>query len=160
MKVALIMGSKSDLPFVEPAIRILKDFGVPFEIKILSAHRTPDELERYIEEAEKAGVRVFIAAAGGAAHLPGVIASKTLLPVIGLPIKSRDLMGFDSILSIAQMPEGVPVATVGINRAKNAALLAVQMLSLEDPSLLKKLRDFRQKQKERVLSAEVNLDEI
>ena len=160
MKVALIMGSKSDLPFVESAIRILKGFGVPFEVKILSAHRTPDELERYIEEAEKAGVRVFIAAAGGAAHLPGVIASKTLLPVIGLPIKSRDLMGFDSILSIAQMPEGVPVATVGINRAKNAALLAVQMLSLEDPSLLKKLRDFRQKQKERVLSAEVNLDEI
>jgi len=160
MKVALIMGSKSDIPLVESAIRILKGFGVPFEVKILSAHRTPDDLERYIEEAEKAGVRVFIAAAGGAAHLPGVIASKTLLPVIGLPIKSKDLMGFDSILSIAQMPEGVPVATVGINRAKNAALLAIQMLALEDPSLLEKLRDFRQRQKEKVLNAEVNLDEI
>ncbi len=160
MEVAIIMGSKSDLPVVKPAIEVLKDFEVPFEVKILSAHRTPEELVQYVKEAERKGVKVFIAAAGGAAHLPGVVAAHTLVPVIGLPVMSKDLSGLDSILSIAQMPEGIPVASVGINRAKNAALLAIQILSMKDGGLLEKLRAFREAQKKRVLSSEVNLDEL
>ena len=140
------MGSDSDLPTMEKAAEALKEFGVPFEISVVSAHRTPDDMARYAKTAAKRGLSVIIAGAGGAAHLPGMTASHTVLPVIGVPIESKALKGLDSLLSIAQMPAGIPVATVAIGNGRNAGLLAVAMLAISDPALRTKLEKFRKKQ--------------
>ncbi len=133
--VGIVMGSTSDWGMMEPAARQLKEFGIPYDAKALSAHRTPDALNEWIEASEKHGVRCFIAAAGGAAHLAGVIAAKTTLPVLGVPMPSKHLQGLDSLLSIVQMPGGVPVATVAIGGARNAGLLAARILGVGDPDL-------------------------
>lgn len=143
MKVAILMGSESDDPKLEPAYVTLKQFGVEFERRVMSAHRSPELVARYVKEAPERGVRVFICAAGVAAHLAGAVAAQTALPVIGIPIKAGALDGLDALLSTVQMPPGVPVATVAIDGAKNAALLAVQMLSLADPALADRLRTFK-----------------
>ena len=153
--VGIMLGSASDLEQVEPAKEILKDFGVPFELRVLSAHRTPDHALRYAAEAESKGLEVIIAAAGGAAHLPGVVAAKTLLPVIGIPIKSKALNGLDSLLSIVQMPAGIPVATVAIDGSANAALLAVTIMAGKHPELREKLRRYRKSLEEKVLRANI-----
>jgi 5-(carboxyamino)imidazole ribonucleotide mutase len=137
------MGSESDLPTMEDAARLLRKFNVPFESKVLSAHRTPDVMADYGRSAHNRGLRVLIAGAGGAAHLPGMLAAYTPLPVIGVPVPSRNLNGLDSLLSIVQMPSGVPVATVAIGNAKNAALLAVQILAAADATLLDKLIEYK-----------------
>ena len=143
--VGIIMGSDSDLPVMEKAFEIFNSFDTPYEVKILSAHRTPKQHTEYSMGAEKRGLKVIIAAAGGAAHLPGVTAAHTTLPVIGVPIKSKALNGIDSLLSIVQMPPGVPVATVSIDGAKNAALLAIQIIALSDTDLNKKLKEYKEK---------------
>lgn len=153
--VGIMLGSASDLEQVEPARAILKEFGISFEMKVLSAHRTPDQALRYAAEAESRGLEVIIAAAGGAAHLPGVVAAKTLLPVIGIPIKSKALNGLDSLLSIVQMPTGIPVATVAIDGSANAALLAVAILAGKHKELRTKLQRYRKTLEEKVLSAKV-----
>jgi 5-(carboxyamino)imidazole ribonucleotide mutase len=152
--VAIIMGSKSDWPTMEAASKILDDFGVPHESKIVSAHRTPDLLFEFAKTAESRGIEVIIAGAGGAAHLPGMCASQTLLPVLGVPIESKTLKGLDSLLSIAQMPAGIPVGTLTIGEAgaKNAALLAVSIIANSRPELRKKLHAFRSKQTRTVLN--------
>ena len=142
-KVAIIMGSISDKETMEKAAEVLEELGVPYEMKVLSAHRTPDLLFEYIAQIEEKGFKVVIAGAGGAAHLPGVIASKTLLPVIGVPIETRALGGLDSLLSIVQMPGGIPVATVGIGNAKNAGLLAAHILAIENSKIRERLKDYR-----------------
>ena len=142
-QVSIIMGSTSDLPVMEKAAVILNDFEIPFEINALSAHRTPDEVEAFSKNAEARGIKVIIAAAGMAAHLPGVIASMTCIPVIGVPIKVS-LEGLDALLSIVQMPPGVPVAAVGINAAQNAAILASQILGLSDDQISKKLVRYKE----------------
>ena len=142
-QVSIIMGSTSDLPVMEKAAVILNDFEIPFEINALSAHRTPDEVEAFSKNAEARGIKVIIAAAGMAAHLPGVIASMTCIPVIGVPIKVS-LEGLDALLSIVQMPPGVPVAAVGINAAQNAAILASQILGLSDDRISKKLVRYKE----------------
>ncbi|GAV26233.1 5-(carboxyamino)imidazole ribonucleotide mutase [Carboxydothermus islandicus] len=143
-KVAVVMGSDSDWEVVKKAVEVLKEFGVEYEVKVASAHRTPDKALNFARTAREKGFGVIIAAAGMAAHLPGVLAAVTTLPVIGLPIKAS-IEGIDSLLSIAQMPPGVPVATVGINAAKNAGLLAVQILSLNDQDLAGKLQAYKEK---------------
>lgn len=143
--VGIIMGSDSDLPVMKDAGAILDEFGVPYEIKIVSAHRTPDLMASYGKEAPSRGIKIIIAGAGGAAHLPGMTAAFSPLPVIGVPIKSKSLDGLDSLLSIVQMPNGVPVATVGINMAKNAGLLAVQFLAAFDNSLRDKVLAYKSK---------------
>jgi len=143
--VGIIMGSDSDLPVMEDAINVFKEFNISYEVKILSAHRTPSQHSEYSKTAVERGLKVIIAAAGGAAHLPGVTAAHTTLPIIGVPIKGKSLEGMDSLLSIVQMPPGVPVATVAINGAKNAALLAVQIIALTDDAILSKLKAYRQK---------------
>lgn len=153
--VAIIMGSASDAKHLEPARTTLKEFGVPFEFKVVSAHRTPDHMFRYAEEAAGRGIEVIIAAAGGSAHLPGMVASKTILPVIGVPVKSKILNGVDSLLSIVQMPAGVPVATVAIDGAINAALLALRILSLKYPKIAVQLRAHRENMQNQVLKAKV-----
>lgn len=150
-KVAVIMGSDSDLPVVEKAISKLADFGVPYEVHVYSAHRTPVEAAQFTRSAQENGFGVIIAAAGKAAHLAGAIAANTVLPVIGIPIKSSTLDGLDALLSTVQMPSGIPVATVAIDGAENAALLAVSILALEDASLAGKLRAFRKAASDRVL---------
>lgn len=142
-KVGIIMGSDSDLPVVEKAVNTLKDFDVPFEVHIFSAHRTPAEAKEFSENARKNGFGAIIAAAGMAAHLAGAIAANTTLPVIGIPIKSQNLGGMEALLSTVQMPSGIPVATVAIDGAVNAALLAIEILSLAEPELEKKLSDKR-----------------
>ena len=139
------MGSDSDLPVMSEAAKVLEEFGVGYEISVVSAHRTPDTLYTYAMQAEKKDMKVIIAGAGGSAHLPGMTASMTTVPVIGVPIKTKTMDGLDSLLSIAQMPSGVPVATVAINGAKNAGLLAIQILALSDKSLQKKISDFKKK---------------
>ena len=141
--VAVIMGSDSDLPIMESAVEVLKEFAVPFEVRVLSAHRSPQAVHEFASGAEKKGLKVIIAGAGGAAHLAGVVASLTTLPVIGVPMPTECMGGLDSLLSILQMPGGVPVATMGIGKsgARNAALLAVQMLALADEKLRKALRE-------------------
>jgi 5-(carboxyamino)imidazole ribonucleotide mutase len=151
--VAVIMGSKSDWSTMEHASKVLDDFGVPHETKIVSAHRTPDLLFEFAKSAESRGIEVIIAGAGGAAHLPGMCASQTVLPVLGVPVESRALKGLDSLLSIAQMPAGVPVGTLAIGEAgaKNAALLAVSIIANSRPQLRKKLQTFRSKQTKTVL---------
>jgi 5-(carboxyamino)imidazole ribonucleotide mutase len=153
--VGIMMGSASDLELVEPARTVLKEFGVPCEMKVLSAHRTPDQALQYAAEAESRGIEVIIAAAGGAAHLPGVVAAKTLLPVIGIPIKSKALNGMDSLLSIVQMPAGIPVATVAIDGSANAALLAITIMAGKHPELRSKLKKYRRTLEEKVLGAKV-----
>ncbi len=158
MKVAIVTGSTSDLPIVKECYSTLKRFGVEAEVKVLSAHRTPEELKAYVQEAVEKGVEVFIAAAGKAAHLPGVVASLTTLPVIGLPIPAKYLYGVDALLSIVQMPPGIPVATVGVGEARNAAILAVQILSLKYDNLREKLKEYREEMRRKILSAEVNLE--
>lgn len=142
-KVAIIMGSITDKETMEKAAEVLDELGISYEIKVLSAHRTPDLLFEYIAQIEGKGFKVVIAGAGGAAHLPGVIASKTLLPVIGVPIETKALGGLDSLLSIVQMPGGIPVATVGIGNAKNAGLLAAHILAIENSKIRKRLKDYR-----------------
>lgn len=151
--VGIAMGSKSDWPTMEPASQILEQFGVPHENKVVSAHRTPEWMCQYAREAEGRGLRVIIAGAGGAAHLPGMIASMTTLPVLGVPVKSRALSGMDSLLSIVQMPGGVPVGTLAIGEAgaKNAALLAVRILATTDPALRDAVREFAENQEKKVL---------
>ncbi len=145
-KISMIMGSKSDLKTVQPAIDILKKFKIGFEVKVLSAHRTPKELERYVEKASDAGTKVFIAAAGGAAALAGVIASHTPLPVIGIPIETKSLKGLDSLLSTVQMPGGIPVASMSIGKAgaKNAALFALAILGISDKKIQSRLCAYKQ----------------
>ena len=137
------MGSDSDLNTLKPAIDILNEFGIGTEVRILSAHRTPMEMMEYAKKAESENIKVIVAGAGGAAHLPGMIASLTCIPVIGVPVESKTLKGIDSLLSIVQMPAGIPVATVAINGAKNAGLLANQILSLFDETLREKMKNFR-----------------
>lgn len=150
--VGIIMGSTSDLPVMQEAANILKEFGVPYELTIVSAHRTPERMFEYSKSAADRGLKVIIAGAGGAAHLPGMTASLTPLPVIGVPIKSSNSIdGWDSLLSIVQMPNGIPVATVAINAAKNAGILAAKILGASDPALLKKLADYMESMKETVL---------
>jgi phosphoribosylaminoimidazole carboxylase PurE protein len=146
-KVLILMGSDSDIPVLEETARILEEFAVPYRMTIASAHRTPARTLKLIKDAEKDGVDVIIGAAGMAAHLPGVIASHTVLPVIGIPLDASPLKGIDALLSIVQMPPGIPVATVAVGKAgaKNAAILAVQMLALKDPELTRKLRAHREK---------------
>ncbi len=148
--VGIAMGSESDLPTMQAAADVLTDFGIPFEMRVLSAHRTPNRMTDYAKSARGRGLRVLIGGAGGAAHLPGMIAASTTLPVIGVPVKSSALSGLDSLLSIVQMPGGVPVATVAIGQAKNAGLLAVQILAISDDTLAQKLADFRASEVERV----------
>lgn len=143
LKVAVVMGSDSDLPVVEKGLSMLKQFGISYDVHVISAHRTPQRAEQFASGAIEDGVGVIIAAAGKAAHLAGVIAAYTTRPVIGLPIKSSTLDGLDSLLSIVQMPKGIPVATVAIDGAENAAILAAQILSLSDSDLSKKLADFK-----------------
>ncbi|WP_418195772.1 5-(carboxyamino)imidazole ribonucleotide mutase [Alistipes putredinis] len=155
MKVGVIMGSTSDWDVMSDAAATLAQFGVEFEKRVVSAHRTPELLVEYAKTAKSRGLEVIIAGAGGAAHLPGMVASMTALPVIGVPVKSRALNGLDSLLSIVQMPGGVPVATVAINGAKNAALIAVSILALKDEALAARLEMFRAKQTEDVLKAEL-----
>lgn len=150
-KVAIIMGSDSDLPIVEKAIETLKRYSVPFEVHIFSAHRTPIEAREFTINAINNGFGVIIAAAGKAAHLAGAIAANTVLPVIGIPIKSSTLDGLDALLSTVQMPKGIPVATVAIDGAENAALLAIQILAVEDKELNIKLEDEREKNKRKIL---------
>ncbi|MBV7282785.1 MULTISPECIES: 5-(carboxyamino)imidazole ribonucleotide mutase [Corynebacterium] len=149
--VGIIMGSDSDWPTVEPAAEILAEFGVPFEVGVVSAHRTPERMLDYAREAHTRGLKCIIACAGGAAHLPGMVAAATPLPVIGIPRALKDLDGMDSLLSIVQMPGGVPVATVSIGGAKNAGLLAVRVLSAGDSSLLEKMVDYQENMKNEVL---------
>lgn len=144
VKVGIIMGSKSDLNIMNDAANILKEFGVEFEMTVVSAHRTPERMFSYAKDAASRGLKVIIAGAGGAAHLPGMVASITVLPVIGVPVKSSNSIdGWDSILSILQMPNGIPVATVALNAAKNAGLLAVQILSTADTTLAEKMQAYK-----------------
>ena len=152
MKVAIVMGSKSDYPVVEKAEAMLREFGVDYETRIISAHRTPKQAEEFAGNAEANGFGTIIAAAGKAAHLAGVLAATTPLPVIGLPMKSSTMDGLDSLLSVVQMPKGVPVATVAINGAENAAILAVQILAAGDPDLRQKIKDFKKRQEEEIIA--------
>ena len=157
-KVGIIMGSKSDLPVMQDAIDILKEFGVESEVNIVSAHRTPDKMFKYASDAKHNGIKVIIAGAGGAAHLPGMVASITTLPVVGVPIKSRNSIdGWDSVLSILQMPNGVPVATVALNGAKNAGILAAQIIGLSDNVITQKLVDFKKQLEKKVIASEKEL---
>ncbi len=150
--VGIIMGSDSDLVVMKDAAEILDEFGVPYEITIVSAHRTPERMFEYAKSAEERGIEVIIAGAGGAAHLPGMTASLTTLPVIGVPVKGSNLEGLDSLLSIVQMPKGIPVATVAINNAKNAGLLAVAILGIKYPELRKKLKSYRRNMHQEVIN--------
>lgn len=143
VRVGIIMGSDSDWPTLQPAAEVCREFGVPCEVRIVSAHRTPDDMARYAKTAASRGLRVIIAGAGGAAHLPGMVASHTPLPVIGVPVESKSLKGLDSLLSIVQMPTGVPVATVAIGGGKNAGLLAIQILAAGDEALRGRVMQFK-----------------
>ena len=158
MKVAIVMGSKSDYEVVSKAEAILKEFGVDYEIRIISAHRTPNQAYEFAENAEKKGIEVMICAAGKAAHLAGVMAGSSAIPVIGIPMKTSDMGGMDSLLSTVQMPKGVPVATVAISGAENAALLAIQILGVKYPELREAFKQYKKKMEEDVskLDAELN----
>lgn len=152
------MGSKSDLPIMQDAIEILKEFGIESEVNIVSAHRTPDKMFKYASSAKNNGIKVIIAGAGGAAHLPGMVASITTLPVIGVPVKSRNSIdGWDSVLSILQMPNGVPVATVALNGAKNAGILAAQIIGISDEVISQKLVDYKNQLEKKVIDSEKEL---
>jgi 5-(carboxyamino)imidazole ribonucleotide mutase len=150
-RVGVVGGSRSDFPILEAAVAVLDELGVPSELAVVSAHRTPDRLFRYAEEAAGRGIQVIVAGAGGAAHLPGMLAAKTALPVIGVPIPTEHLGGLDSLLSIVQMPRGVPVATVGIGNATNAGLLAAAILATSDAALAERLAAWRARQTQAVL---------
>ncbi len=160
--IAIIVGSDSDLPVIQETINILEELGIPFEITIGSAHRTPDRVAEYISTASERGIKVIIAAAGGAAHLPGVVASKTILPVIGVPIDNSPLNGLDSLYSIVQMPGGIPVATMAIGRAgaQNAGIFAAQIIALSEPEVSQRLMDYRRRMAESVKSKADKLSEI
>mgnify|MGYP001944725351 CR=1 FL=1 len=158
--VGIIMGSDSDLPTMQAAIAICEDFGVPHEVAIVSAHRTPERMVDYAQTAHTRGLKVIIAGAGGAAHLPGMVAALTPLPVIGVPVLTRTLNGVDSLYSIVQMPRGIPVATVAIGNAQNAGLLAVQMLASHDAALLEKVQQYRQALQTSVMEKQAQLDEL
>lgn len=152
------MGSKSDLPVMQDAIDILNEFGIESEVNIVSAHRTPEKMFKYASDASDNGIKVIIAGAGGAAHLPGMVASITTLPVIGVPVKSRNSIdGWDSVLSILQMPDGVPVATVALNGAKNAGILAAQIIGISDSEITKKLVEYKSQLEKKVYDSEKNL---
>ncbi len=160
-KVSIIMGSTSDLPVMEKAAAVLDDFGIPFEINALSAHRTPKQAMDFAKQAYGRGIRVIIAGAGGAAHLPGVIAALTPVPVIGVPIKaSISIDGWDSLLSIVQMPPGIPVATVGLDGAQNAGILAVQILGTGDAEIVKKVEDYKAGLESRIVKANEELKKV
>lgn len=160
-KVSIIMGSTSDLPIMEQAARLFDEFEIPFEINALSAHRTPKQAMDFAKNAAGRGIRVIIAGAGGAAHLPGVIAALTPLPVIGVPIKaSISIDGWDSILSILQMPPGIPVATVGLDGARNAGILAVQILGTSDPGIMKKMEKFKESLATKIVKANEELRNV
>lgn len=159
-KIAIIMGSDSDLPVMQAAVAILTDFGISCETTIVSAHRTPDRLVQFAKNAVNNGFKVIIAGAGGAAHLPGMVASFTTLPVIGVPIKSSTMSGLDSLYSIVQMPPGVPVATVAINGAKNAGILAAQILAISDVEIAERVAQFKQAMEQEVLDKAIKLGNI
>ena len=156
LRVGIVGGSRSDFPTLEKAAVLLTELGIVHELRVVSAHRTPDLLYRYAEEASGRGIEVIIAGAGGAAHLPGMLAAKTILPVIGVPIPTQHLGGLDSLLSIVQMPRGIPVATVAIGNAENAALLAAEILALSDPALSGRVVAYRAAQTQAVLDDESN----
>ncbi|MDP3994328.1 MAG: 5-(carboxyamino)imidazole ribonucleotide mutase [bacterium] len=158
--ISIVMGSDSDLPVMREALEILDEFDIPFAVRILSAHRTPKHTIKFAEKITGQGVKVVIAAAGGAAHLPGIIAAHTPLPVIGVPIQTKALSGVDSLYSIVQMPSGVPVATVGINAARNSALLAIQILALSDKDCSKKLQIYKIKLERDVLKKDKKLAKV
>ncbi|MDB9527335.1 5-(carboxyamino)imidazole ribonucleotide mutase [Oscillatoria sp. CS-180] len=158
--IGIIMGSDSDLPTMQAAIAVCEEFHVPHEVAIVSAHRTPDRMTEYAKSAHERGLRVIIAGAGGAAHLPGMVAALTPLPVIGVPVKSSTLNGLDSLYSIVQMPGGIPVATVAIGNAKNAGLLAVQILATSQPELMAKVEDYRLDLQNQVLAKQNHLEDI
>ena len=159
MKVAIVMGSKSDYPVVQKAEDMLKEFGVETETRIISAHRTPRVAEEFAKTAEDKGIEVIIAAAGKAAHLAGVLAATTPLPIIGIPMKSSTLDGLDSLLSVVQMPKGVPVATVAIDGAENAGLLAVQMLSIKYPELREKIKTYKMKMEQEIIAIDAEFNQ-
>jgi 5-(carboxyamino)imidazole ribonucleotide mutase len=158
--VGIIMGSDSDLPTMQAAIEICEAFDVPHEVAIVSAHRTPERMVQYAQSAHQRGLKVIIAGAGGAAHLPGMVAALTPLPVIGVPVKSRAMQGIDSLYSIVQMPGGIPVATVAIGNAKNAGLLAVQILAIEQTQLLEKVVQYRQDLANSVIEKQTRLEAV
>ena len=158
--VGIIMGSDSDLPVMVGAVNICKAFHIPHEVAIVSAHRTPDRMVDYAKTAHERGLKVIIAGAGGAAHLPGMVAALTPLPVIGVPVPSRHLQGLDSLYSIVQMPTGIPVATVAIGNAQNAGLLAVQCLASFDPDLLIQVQHYRETLRTQVMDKQANLDRL
>ena len=159
-QIGIIMGSDSDLPVMQGAIAICEEFQVPHEVAIVSAHRTPERMVEYARESVGRGLKVIVAGAGGAAHLPGMVASLTPLPVIGVPVPSRHLQGLDSLYSIVQMPGGIPVATVAIGNAKNAGLLAVQILATHQPELLSRVQQYRQSLEESVLAKQKRLEQL
>ncbi|MBM0743676.1 5-(carboxyamino)imidazole ribonucleotide mutase [Phormidium sp. CLA17] len=154
------MGSDSDLPTMQAAIAVCEEFGVSYEVAIVSAHRTPERMVNYAQTAHQRGLKVIIAGAGGAAHLPGMVAALTPLPVIGVPVASRHLQGIDSLYSIVQMPGGIPVAAVAIDNAKNAGLLAVQMLASHDSALLEKVQQYRQSLEQMVMEKQAKLEQM
>lgn len=158
--IGIIMGSDSDLPIMSEAVKIFDEFGISYELTIVSAHRTPERMYDYATSAEKKGIKVIIAGAGGSAHLPGMTASLTTLPVIGVPIQTKTLSGVDSLYSIVQMPPGIPVATMAINGAKNAALLAIAILATSDTLMKKKLQQFKKKMNQEVLQKAEKLERI
>lgn len=159
MKIAIVMGSDSDFPIVEKGLKILNDFGVEVDVRVISAHRTPFMALEFSKNAEDNGYELIIGAAGKAAHLPGVLAGCTPLPVIGLPIKSSELDGIDALFAIVQMPPGVPVATVAINGAENAALLAVQILSVKYPELRSKFKEYKEQMAQKVVDKDKKINE-
>ncbi|NET69566.1 MAG: 5-(carboxyamino)imidazole ribonucleotide mutase [Sphaerospermopsis sp. SIO1G2] len=160
LQVGIIMGSDSDLPTMQDAIAVCEEFGVECEVAIVSAHRTPERMVEYAQTAHKRGIKVIIAGAGGAAHLPGMVAALTPLPVIGVPVATRNLQGVDSLYSIVQMPGGIPVATVAIGNAKNAGLLAVQILATHQPDLLAQVQAYRQSLSDMVMEKQSKLEEL
>lgn len=158
--IGIIMGSDSDLPTMNDAIAICAEFGIETTVEIVSAHRTPDRMVEYAKLAHQRGIKVIIAGAGGAAHLPGMVAALTPLPVIGVPVPSRHLQGLDSLYSIVQMPAGIPVATVAIGNAKNAGLLAVQILATHQPQLLERVQQYRQSLTQTVMDKQAKLEQL
>ena len=158
--IGIIMGSDSDLPTMQAAIAVCEEFEINYEVKILSAHRTPERMVSYAQNADTRGIKVIIAGAGGAAHLPGMVASLTPLPVIGVPVVTRNLQGIDSLYSIVQMPRGIPVATVAIGNAQNAGLLAIQILGSHNREILQKVKEYRQKLAQMVSDKQDQLDDL
>lgn len=155
MKAAVLMGSTSDLEIMSAAFQVFEEFGIPYEKRVISAHRAPDLLHEYATTARDRGIDVIVAGAGGAAHLPGVTAAMTTVPVIGVPISGKAFGGMDALLSMVQMPSGIPVATVSVNGAKNAALLAAEILALHNPDVEHRLKDFRRRQTEKIINTEI-----